>query len=128
MTDDISITRGFDICTDTEAEKMTVQLRLRDNDHECEWHSLNRIEASILVDRLDSAIWQLRTAENKRCMTPAKRGRYHELLKANTQGPLDETDRGELRELHRAAVGAGIDILEELAVAFEPSEENHSDR
>ena len=119
MTDDDHTRRGFEIRMDTEAEKMTVQLRLSGSGDG--WHTMSRWDADILIDHLEDAISQLRKAENKRRMTPAKRARYHELLKANTQGPLDETDRGELRELHRAAVGAGIDILEELAVAFEPS-------
>ena len=106
---------------------MTVQLRLSDSVDE--WHTMSRWDADTLIDRLEDAISQLRKAENKRRMTPAKRARYRELLKAHTQAPLDETDLGELRELDRAIRGAGVDTLVELAAAFEPEndEENHND-
>ena len=108
---------GFEIHADTESEKMTVQIRLRDSGHE--WHSLTRYGAGDLVDHLDSAIWQLRRAENERRLTSAKRARYRELLKAHTEAQLDETDLEELRELDRAVHSAGIDVLGELAAAFE---------
>lgn len=38
MTDSDYTSHGFEIRTDTESEKMTVQIRLRDSGHD--WHTL----------------------------------------------------------------------------------------
>ena len=107
---------GFDVRTDTDSEKMTVQLRLHGSGHE--WHAMSSYETSSLVDALDSAIWQLRRAKHQRRLTPAQRARYRELFHAHTREPLDETELEELQELDRAVRGAGLDQLKELAGAF----------
>lgn len=134
MTDGDYTPHGFEIRTDTESEKMSVQIRLRDSGHE--WHCLSSIETMFLVEQLEAARQQLRRAGSERRMTPAMRARYRELLMAHTQTFLTQSDLAELRELQQAARGAGIDTLDELAAAFDPRtapespvshEETHSD-
>ena len=116
MTDTDHSSHGFEVRTDTEAEKMTVQIRLRGSGHD--WHALSRYQTGALVDQLDSAIWQLRKVENERRLPSAKRVRYRELLKALAGEQLDETELDELRELDRAVRAAGIDVFKEMSAAF----------
>ena len=128
MTDDDYTPHGFEIRTDTEAEKMTVQVRLRDSG--AGWHTMSRLDTSLLVDHLDKAVWDLRRAENERRMNSAKRTRYRELLKAHAHAPLDAADLEELRELHSLGRCAGLNMIDEVAALCEPrsGEEAHGGR
>ena len=126
MTDDDYTPHGFEIRADTEAKKMTVQVRLRDSG--AGWHAMSRLDTSLLVDHLDKAVWDLRRAESERRMNSAKRARYRVLLKAHAHAPLDAADLEELRELHGLGERAGLNMIDEVAAMFEPKngEETHN--